>query len=381
MLLSGTFIFAQRGREGQRPERRDGDGDNRMPRRDDDRFPRIGDRDSEPRFRQENRPDFFNNLDSTKSGKIEAEEFQSAADNFFNGHDKNQNGILEENELRRERGDSPPSPDELPPFLFLEFGDFNLSRSAFDERIRQRFEFIDTNHDGVIDRKELEKIKPLRDKKHDEGRRSSPKNAEFLGAEMRFGDKLITNAPFSAEILIENSRRLFDGSVVTTQSKGAIYRDGAGRTRRERSLENIGGFSFDEPKNFVVINDFPAKINYFIDLNRKTVRQNPLRNNEPPKPDFEPSEGKNESLGTKILEGVKVEGTRTTFEIPVGQIGNAKPIPVVTEKWFSPELQLIVMSKHTDPLAGEQIFRLVNVKIGEPAANLFTSPKDFKIEK
>ena len=106
-----------------------------------------------------------------------------------------------------------------------------------------------------------------------------------------------------------------------------------------------------------------------------------MRDNRPPRPDFEPKDGKTESLGTKILEGVNVEGTRTTFEIPVGQIGNDKAIQVVTEKWYSPELQLIVMSKHTDPLSGEQIFRLVNIKLGEPSADLFTAPKDFRSEK
>nr|HMS43998.1 hypothetical protein [Pyrinomonadaceae bacterium] len=91
--------------------------------------------------------------------------------------------------------------------------------------------------------------------------------------------------------------------------------------------------------------------------------------------------GKTEPLGSKMLEGVKVEGTRTTVEIPAGQIGNDKPLQAVTERWFSPDLQMIVYSRHIDPLAGEQIFRLVNIKLGEPSAELFIAPKDFKVEK
>ena len=79
-----------------------------------------------------------------------------------------------------------------------------------------------------------------------------------------------------------------------------------------------------------------------------------------------------------MTEGVSVEGTRTTFEIPAGQIGNDKPIAVVTEKWFSPELQVVVLSRHVDPIAGEHIFRLVNIKKSEPAADLFVVPGDFK---
>jgi hypothetical protein len=64
----------------------------------------------------------------------------------------------------------------------------------------------------------------------------------------------------------------------------------------------------------------------------------------------------------------------------VGQIGNDKPIQVVTENWYSPELQLIVMSRHLDPLSGEHIFRLVNIKRSEPAADLFTVPAGFRVE-
>ena len=68
------------------------------------------------------------------------------------------------------------------------------------------------------------------------------------------------------------------------------------------------------------------------------------------------------------------------MEIPAGQIGNDKPIQVISEKWFSPELQVVVMSRHLDPLAGEHIFRLINIKRTEPAAELFSVPAGYKIE-
>jgi hypothetical protein len=81
-----------------------------------------------------------------------------------------------------------------------------------------------------------------------------------------------------------------------------------------------------------------------------------------------------------MIEGVNVEGTRITFEIPAGKIGNDKAILVITERWYSPELQAIVMSKHLDPLAGEQTFRLVNIMRTEPSAEMFQIPKGFRIE-
>jgi len=76
---------------------------------------------------------------------------------------------------------------------------------------------------------------------------------------------------------------------------------------------------------------------------------------------------------------VQVTGVRTTHTIPVGQIGNDRPISIVTEVWTSPELKTIVSSKRNDPRLGEQTFKLTNIQRGEPDASLFVVPSDFKI--
>jgi hypothetical protein len=86
-----------------------------------------------------------------------------------------------------------------------------------------------------------------------------------------------------------------------------------------------------------------------------------------------------EDLGSQTMEGVLVNGVRTTRTIPAGQIGNDRPISIVTEVWTSPELKTIVYSKRSDPRMGEQTFQLKNVVRGEPDASLFTVPADFKI--
>lgn len=325
-------------------------------------------------------PEWANVVDVNKNGVIDENEHRAAADAFFKKYDKNGNNILEENEFPpKPRGNHPPLPPrEVPPFLFLERGERNLSRAEFDAKSAERFISADANKDGSIDRAEIQSIRPPRAGNPERNAPPPPPNPKFIESEMRFGDKQVKNAPFSAEIVIENSRRLFDGSVVTKQTKGAIYRDGAGRTRREQTLEDIGGYSIGEAHKLVFINDFDAKTHLFIDMNRQIFRRHPLGDNRAPMLENEPKDGKTESLGTKILENLKVEGTRTTFEIPVGQIGNEKPIQVVTEKWYSNELQMTVMSRHVDPLAGEQVFRLANIRLGEPPPDLFIVPKDFK---
>src|SRR5690242_9216468 len=75
---------------------------------------------------------------------------------------------------------------------------------------------------------------------------------------------------------------------------------------------------------------------------------------------------KTESLGVQSIDGVNAEGTRTTTTIPAGSIGNEREINIVYEKWYAKDLQLIVMSKHTDPRFGEQTYRLTNIRRDEP---------------
>lgn len=372
LFLSAAIVSAQRPPRGNQPPRQPGQtGQPRVPRGEKPPIAGQG---------GISRPDLIKKFDTNNNQKVEFEEFQAAGKLSFAALDKDGNGIVDENERRPNPGVFRPDSKEIPQFLFFERDSGDLSREAFVEHLRKRFNHFDKNSDGVIDGQEFAQMPPPGGPP--EGFRPPlPPTARFLSAEVRFGDKLVKAAPFSADISIENSKRLFDGTIVTKTTDGAIYRDSSGRTRREQTLEDIGGFRIGESQRLVFINDFEANTSYFIDVNRKTFRQTSLLNVRPPRADLEQRESNVESLGTKILEGVNVEGTRSTFEIPIGEIGNDKPIQVVTEKWYSPELQMIVMSKHTDPLAGEQIFRLVNVRLGEPAAELFIAPKDYRLEK
>jgi hypothetical protein len=87
-----------------------------------------------------------------------------------------------------------------------------------------------------------------------------------------------------------------------------------------------------------------------------------------------------ESLGQQIIEGVTAEGTRTTTVIPAGGVGNAQPITVLAEQWFSPDLQVLVMTRHSDPRTGETVYRLTNIVRGEPDRSMFEVPADYTIK-
>lgn len=89
------------------------------------------------------------------------------------------------------------------------------------------------------------------------------------------------------------------------------------------------------------------------------------------------SKGVTTSLGEKDFDGVRAQGKATTRTIPAGEIGNRNPIVITTESWYSPELQVTVFSRHVDPREGETVYRLSNIRRGEPAADLFKVPEDY----
>ena len=80
---------------------------------------------------------------------------------------------------------------------------------------------------------------------------------------------------------------------------------------------------------------------------------------------------KTESFGTQTIDGVVAEGTRTTHTIPAGQIGNEKPLQVVSERWYSADLQIVLKSTRTDPRFGTTTYTVTNLQRTEPAATLF----------
>jgi hypothetical protein len=91
-------------------------------------------------------------------------------------------------------------------------------------------------------------------------------------------------------------------------------------------------------------------------------------------------EPKTEKLEARSFDGVMAEGTRTTVTIPAGELGNEQPINIVDERWYSPELQVIVMTRHSDPRTGETTYRLTNISRAEPAAALFQVPSDYTVK-
>jgi hypothetical protein len=228
---------------------------------------------------------------------------------------------------------------------------------------------------------------------------------------------VVMGAPYSATITNESVQTLADGTHITSSSSGTTARDSQGRTRQDAPLPALGNLSATDAPHLVFIQDPVAGASYTLNLTDKTAWKGPVpppgagapgtmvstntvvvqsasgAPMPPPPPDapaastiflqkrLAEADGDvtTENLGSQVMEGVQVTGTRTTRTIEVGKIGNDRPITIVTEVWTSPDLKTIVLSKRNDPRMGEQTFKLTNIQRSEPDPSLFTVPSDFTI--
>ena len=88
-----------------------------------------------------------------------------------------------------------------------------------------------------------------------------------------------------------------------------------------------------------------------------------------------------ESLPPEMVNGILAQGTRTTETIPVGKIGNDRAISVVSERWYSNDLQMLIKSTSSDPRFGDSTYQLTNILQTSPDPSLFQIPGDYTIRK
>lgn len=221
---------------------------------------------------------------------------------------------------------------------------------------------------------------------------------------------VVNGAPYSAEQVSEGTQTLADGTHITQKARiNRLYRDSEGRTRTERSWFMGSTNSESDDGIIVEINDPVSGVRYILDTyNRVAHRFSPSESAEnataparytqegralpqpttpvparqtqaamPPR--SAGPEMSNESLGTQVIEGVSTEGRRITRTFAVGTVGNDRPIVSVSESWYSPDLRMTLLSKHSDPRTGEQITRMQNISRSEPDPALFRPPADYQV--
>lgn len=262
----------------------------------------------------------------------------------------------------------------------------------------------------------------------------------FVASEMGFETKVIKGVPFTADTKTEFIQTLSNGQKIYRKTTGTLARDAEGRTRRDQTVDAIGPYS-GTPHQTVFINDPVAGVSYALDpenriATKTSVTISTIGTGTGATTVTVTSSGmgtvaatgsgwvksatggemgataeklvivdeinrgtagvmggvgtvtkmtsnmtfRNESLGTMTIEGFAAEGTRTIETIPAGSIGNNAPIDIVSEKWYAPELGMVVKSTRNDPMSGENIYQILNVRRGEPSPALFQIPADYTVK-
>ena len=226
----------------------------------------------------------------------------------------------------------------------------------------------------------------------------------------------VKGAPFCATITTEHTQPFADGNRIHTTDSSTMCRDSEGRTRRESSLNLLGAAPQKSTSKLVRITDPVAGYCYLLNPDTKIAHKMALPSShgavtggpdsmggmrkekqvmiyqatgdvgptlnvfyKKAGPAADEPAPTTENLGDETIAGVHAAGTRVITTIPAGQMGSDQPISVTSERWYSPELKVTVMTKHNDPWAGELKTEFTNVNTSEPAVSLFTIPSDYRI--
>jgi hypothetical protein len=217
---------------------------------------------------------------------------------------------------------------------------------------------------------------------------------EILGFGEMHPGKVVTGAPYSAVVVIESTQTLSDGNAINRKVQTNVFRDSQGRTRRETTLPAVGPLAASgQPKTFIMIFDPVATTSYVLHPDTKVADklQTPQGKGKDPaklegkfeaRMQEEIANGtlKRDDLGTQSINGLNAQGTRYTRTIPAGQVGNDKPIVIVSERWYSPDLQIVVKSTRSDPRLGQTSYTVTNIQRTEPAATLFAVPAGYTVQ-
>src|SRR5580658_7550782 len=196
----------------------------------------------------------------------------------------------------------------------------------------------------------------------------------------------VAGKPFSGRDSIEWTRKLEDGSLVTTRLTALLARDSQGRIRRER-VSFVPANSNEQSKVMETIILDPTEhtrttctiatrhctiTGYYMPVKFTPVAAGPLDNGT--------RYLTRESLGTNTVDELNVVGTRETLTISAGAIGNSQPVVTTREFWYSSDLEINLSVTRKDPREGTQVIQLVDLSRSEPDPSLFQVPSDFAIE-
>ena len=157
-----------------------------------------------------------------------------------------------------------------------------------------------------------------------------------------------------------------------------------GRTRREEEIALIGPLAAaNATPRLVTVLDPDSGASYTLDDERRVAYRN-IRAGGKKLIELEKLETKLNAAGAGEQANVQDLGVRTIEGVRAGNADDNhhcgrrnrqfQPINIVSERWFSPELQMPVLVTRRDPRNGDTTYRLTNIQRNEQPEALFTVP-------
>ena len=212
------------------------------------------------------------------------------------------------------------------------------------------------------------------------------------------GPPVVRDAPYFADIISTYDRTTPSGESLHREMRSRIYRDSQGRTRREveqispTTAQQLVSVLINDPVSNTVTSLDPQTMTAHIRDGsvitppKQAVRGRPESLTAPPVASSDAveagtstTEAKAEELGTRVIEGLTVKGTRITTPLASAAGGNKQPRTLVTSTWVSEELHIEVLTEIDDVPENHRTIRLVNIVRAEPESGLFEIPSGYAV--
>lgn len=199
----------------------------------------------------------------------------------------------------------------------------------------------------------------------------------------------IPNAPFTAVIQVEHSMVQPDGSVIKLHTIRQIARDSRGRIHNE-SRTLLPASSNETPRiESVHVYDPSTRLSTRWTTESRTFST--MTVNHPPATvppaHLASSAGaslpgndytREEDLGNRDIGGVSAHGVRESQTVLPEAGDKAKLVEITDEYWYSEDLRINLMVKHSDPREGTVTLTVGQITREEPDPALFKVPEGYK---
>jgi hypothetical protein len=188
----------------------------------------------------------------------------------------------------------------------------------------------------------------------------------------------VPGSPFSATVVVESEQIWPDGSSEIRRTINLIARDSQGRTHNETrrlmpqyfhgSPELMSVRIFDPQTRILTVYDPSLRIARRMFVPKLASATSPAKRS-----------GQILDLGTTTLNGLLAKGTRRTQTMLDNESETDEPATLEDETWYSDDLHLLLLVRHSDSRIGVQTLGLSNLKREEPPSSMFEVPQGYRI--